>query len=78
MDGSFALLSPLLFSSSRPPVTISRVPASVNVRLNWSASSCYRLQSAATVLGPWTDVGNGTNGIVVSPGGGAQFFRLAE
>ena len=78
VDSSFALLSPLLFSSSRPPITISRVPASVNVQLNWSASACYRLQSAAIVTGPWTDVANGTNGVTLVPGGGAQFYRLAE
>ena len=78
VDSSFALLSPLLFSSSRPPITISRVPASVNVQLNWSASACYRLQSAAIVTGPWSDVVNGTNGVVVTTGAGAQFFRLAE
>ena len=77
VDSSFALLSPLLFTT-RPPVTISRVPASANVRLNWSAPACYRLQSAANILGPWSDVVNGTNGVVVTTGAGAQFFRLAE
>ena len=78
VDNSFALLSPLLFSGSRPPITITRVPATANVQLNWSASSCYRLQSAVNILGPWSDVVNGTNGVVVTTGAGAQFFRLAE
>ena len=51
VDSSFALLSPLLFTTSRPNVSIARVPATANVRLNWNASSCYRLQSAANVRG---------------------------
>jgi hypothetical protein len=78
VDSSFALLSPLLFTDTRPNISIARVPASANVRLNWSASPCYRLQSATNVLGPWNDVINGTNGITVLPGLGALFYRLAE
>jgi hypothetical protein len=78
VDASFALLSPLLFTGSHPPVSITRVPASTNLRFNWSGSSCFRLQAASNILGPWTNVANGTNGIAVTPGAGAQFFRVTE
>ncbi|MEY2410601.1 MAG: hypothetical protein QOF48_3271 [Verrucomicrobiota bacterium] len=78
LDSSLALLSPLLFTTNRPSVFITGVPASANFRLNWGASSCFRLQSTTNILGPWTDVPNGTNGVVVTSAPGAKFFRLTE
>jgi hypothetical protein len=78
LDASFALLSPLLFTTNHPSVSVTRIPATSNVRLNWGASSCYRFQSATNILGLWTDVPNGTNGVVLTTGPGVKFFRLTE
>jgi hypothetical protein len=78
IDSRFEPLSPLLFTSARPTVSITRVPLSTNVQLNWSGDACYRLQSASHIMGPWTYLPNGTNGVVVAPGGSAVFCRLAE
>lgn len=78
LDSTFELLSPLLFTAARPSVSVSRVPLSPNVQLSWSDDACYRLQSASNIMGPWTYVPNGTNGVVVTPSAAATFYRLSE
>lgn len=75
VDSSFALLSPQLFAA-RPTMGITRL-SPTQLQLSWN-SACFRVQAAPNVLGPWSDVPNGTNGVIVTPAGAAQFYRLTE
>jgi hypothetical protein len=54
-----------------PPLTISKVGNSIVV--TWSGPA--KLQSAANVQGPYTDVAGAVSPYIVPPGSNRQFFR---
>lgn len=73
----FTLLSGSM--SGRPALTIRPSGNPAGMQLNWSPSSaCDRLQFAPSITGPWDDVPNGTNGVVLPVNPGAMFFRLTQ
>lgn len=59
------------------PVTLRITRTNGTVVISWLGGG-VRLQSAPTVLGPWTNVVNQTNPFAVSPTGPARFFRLTQ
>jgi hypothetical protein len=46
------------------------------IKISWTGSGS--LQSAAQLQGPWTDVVNATNPLLIDPTGAARFFRIRQ
>jgi beta-glucanase (GH16 family) len=71
-------------SASANATPVSSVPPPVSLTLQWSGSNLSVgwptgiLQSASSLLGPWSDMGLATapSNIVVTPVDGQQFFRV--
>jgi hypothetical protein len=65
--------------ASAPPVEAKFTKVSQssgNIQIEWSGTGT--LQSASTVLGPWTDVLNSSTPFTASTAGTAKFYRLKQ
>jgi len=62
-------------SSFIPPVAVSISMSDDNLIVGWPTGT---LQSAASLIGPWSDIGQTSSGsnMTVAPGGSNQFFRV--
>jgi len=62
--------------ANQAPGTLSVSLSSGQVNISWTGGGT--VQSASSVLGPWTNVANPSNPLKVSPTGGQQFYRLHQ
>jgi len=61
-----------------PVPVISIAPQGSSVSITWDAVAPYKLQSAANVNGPWSDVAGAASPYVVAPSQASQFYRLSQ
>jgi hypothetical protein len=77
LDSSFQLLSPYLFAP-RPTLLLTRVSAT-QLQATWSPSIvCDRLQSAASLNGPWSDIPGAVSGQLLTISPAQRYYRVAH